>query len=118
MSYVEELEKQNDELQQRLAKQQEENIALAKENKFAPHWVPIVKVNYPSDPETYHYKIGETIIAIVFLERNKQMTWNRVVYGATLINYCCAFSCAKTAMIHVEHELWADKDVFKPLAGK
>ena len=107
MNYVEELEKQNEELQTRLAKQQEENITLKHENQFAPKWIPIVKVNYPSDPETYHYIIGNTVIAIVYLERNKRMTWNRRIFGSEQpLRYDCAYSDATLAMREVEREIW------------
>lgn len=109
MNYVEELEKQNDELQQRLAKQQEENIALAYENQFAPKWVPIKKTTYPSDPETYHFKVGETIIAIVFLERNKNMVWNRRIFGSVIRTYDCTSPDAKTAMHNTECEIYGQK---------
>jgi hypothetical protein len=106
MSYVEELEKQNDELQQRLAKQQEENIEIVRKNLFAPKWVPIIKVNYPSDPETYHFMIGNTVIAMVWLERNKNMRWNRRIFGSQPHSYDCAFTSAEIAMSNVENELW------------
>jgi hypothetical protein len=106
MNYTEELEKQNDELQQKLAKQQEENIALKYENQFAAKWIPIMKVNYPSDPEMYHFVVGNAVVAMVFLDRNKNMQWNRRIFCSNLANSDFCYSDAKTAMHMVECFIW------------
>jgi len=100
--YIQELEKQNDELQQRLAKQQEENIELARQNKFAPKWVSATKVNYPCDPDVYHFKIGYTIIAIVNIEYNKSKKWNVHIYGATGRQGDYLFETMEAAKNHAE----------------
>lgn len=77
LEYVKQLEDQNEILKEALAKQQEDNIELIRQNQFAAHWHPIHDPSNPNkEPETYHYKLNNVTLVIVYMMHNNGKMWD------------------------------------------